>query len=135
MLPKCVRELMLGAIRLEWWRETVEGAAKGNPRSHDVARGLSALFAETGLKPADLEAMIVARGFDSSNEYFSDFAALENYLDATGGALMRLAAELSGGDPRGRAGRRHWPTASPDAAFVLLPQSPAQTVSAAGRAA
>jgi phytoene/squalene synthetase len=99
-VAESVREPMLGAIRLEWWRETVEAAAKGNPRSHDVARGLSALFADTGLKPADLEAMIVARGVDSSNEYFSDFAALENYLDGTGGALMRLAAELLGGDPR-----------------------------------
>ena len=99
-VAESVREPMLGAIRLEWWRESVEGAAKGNPRSHDVARGLSALFAETGLKPADLEAMIAARGFDSSNEYFSDFAALENYLDATGGAVMRLAAALLDGDPR-----------------------------------
>jgi phytoene synthase len=99
-VAESVREPMLGAIRLEWWRETVEGAAKGNPRPHDVARGLAALFAETGLKLADFEAVIAAREFDSSNEHFSDFAALENYLDATGGAVMRLAAELLGGDPR-----------------------------------
>ena len=99
-VAESVREPMLGAIRLEWWRETAEGAAKGSPRPHDVARGLSALFAETGLRLADLEAIIKARDFDSSNEYFSDFAALENYLDATGGALMRLAAELLGGDPK-----------------------------------
>ena len=46
--PRRVREPMLGAIRLEWWRETAEGAAKGAPRNHDVARGLAALFAETG---------------------------------------------------------------------------------------
>ena len=100
-VAESVREPMLGAIRLEWWRETVEGAAKGHPRPHDVARGLSALFAETNLKPADFEAIIQARDFDSSNEHFPDFAALENYLDATGGALMRLAAELLGGDAKG----------------------------------
>ena len=46
-VAETVREPMLGAIRLEWWRETVEGAAKGAPRNHDVARGLAALFAET----------------------------------------------------------------------------------------
>lgn len=99
-----VREPMLGAIRLEWWRETVEGAAKKNPRSHDVARGLAALFADHGLKPASLEAMVAARDFDISAEYFADFAALENYLDATGGVLMRQAAELLGGDPEAMRG-------------------------------
>jgi phytoene synthase len=99
-VAESVREPMLGAIRLEWWRETAEGAAKGNPRPHEVARGLAALFTETGLKRTDFEAMIAAREFDSSNEHFADFAALENYLDATGGAVMRLAAELLGGDPK-----------------------------------
>jgi phytoene synthase len=61
---------------------------------------LAALFAETDLKLSDFEALIAARGFDSSSEHFPDFAALENYLDATGGAVMRLAAELLGGDPK-----------------------------------
>ena len=98
-IAESVREPMLGAIRLEWWRETAEGAAKANPRPHDVARGLAALFAETGLKLADFEAIIAAREFDSSNEHFPDFAALETYLGATGGGVMRLAADLLGGDP------------------------------------
>ena len=99
-VAESVREPMLGAIRLEWWREAAEGAAKGTPRPHDVARGLAALFAESRLKLSDFEALIAARGFDSSSEHFSDFTALESYLDATGGTVMRLAAELLGGDSR-----------------------------------
>ena len=99
-VAESVREPMLGAIRLEWWRETVEGAAKGVPRNHDVARGLAALFAERQLPPASFEAMIAARAFDSSAEHFADFAALETYLDAGGGTLMRLAALILGGDSR-----------------------------------
>ncbi len=94
-----VREPMLGQIRLEWWRETMEGAAKGAPRPHDVALGLAALFADRSLPLGDFEAMIAARVFDSAAGHFSDFAALETYLDATGGALMRLAARILGGDP------------------------------------
>ena len=39
-VAETVREPMLGAIRLEWWRETAEGAARATPRNHDVARGL-----------------------------------------------------------------------------------------------
>ena len=98
-VAESVREPMLGAIRLEWWRETAEGAAKGTPRNHDVARGLAALFAERGLPLAPFEAMIAARNFDSGSENFADFASLESYIDATGGAVMRLAAEILGGDP------------------------------------
>ncbi|HEX4270168.1 MAG TPA: squalene/phytoene synthase family protein, partial [Rhizomicrobium sp.] len=44
-VAESVREPMLGAIRLEWWRETAEGASRASPRNHDVARGLVALFA------------------------------------------------------------------------------------------
>jgi phytoene synthase len=97
-VAQTVREPMLGAIRLEWWRETVEGAAKGNPRNHDVAKGLAALFAQTSLAQADLEALIAARDFDSSADRFEDFASLEKYIDATGGAVMRLAAQILGGN-------------------------------------
>ena len=56
-VAETVREPMLGAIRLEWWRETAEGAAKGAPRNHDVARGLAALFAERRCLQMRLRAM------------------------------------------------------------------------------
>src|ERR1043166_3899959 len=44
-VAESVREPMLGAIRLEWWRETAEGAALAKPRNHDVAKGLVDVFA------------------------------------------------------------------------------------------
>jgi phytoene/squalene synthetase len=97
-VAETVREPMLGAIKLEWWRETSEGAAKGAPRNHDVARGLAALFAEKNIALAEVEALIAARAFDSSADYFADFAALEAYVDATSGAVMRLAAQILVGD-------------------------------------
>jgi phytoene synthase len=94
-----VREPMLGEIRLEWWRESVEAASKGVSRNHDVARGLTALFAARSLAVADFEALIAARAFDSSPDHLADFAALESYLASTSGAVMRLAARLLAGDP------------------------------------
>jgi 15-cis-phytoene synthase len=60
---------------------------------------LAALFADRRLPLACFEAIVAARTFDSSPEHFADFTALETYLDATGGALMRLAAQILGGDP------------------------------------
>ncbi|MEJ0024575.1 MAG: squalene/phytoene synthase family protein [Rhizomicrobium sp.] len=91
-----VREPMMGEIRLEWWRETLEGARAGAPRNHAVARALAELFAAAEL-PAELfEAMVAARTFDSSSDVFADRAAVESYCDATSGNLMRLAARILG---------------------------------------
>src|SRR5580698_11046207 len=54
-VAETVREPMLGAIRLEWWRETVEGAHRGMPRNLDVAKGLAALLQAVPLPLADFE--------------------------------------------------------------------------------
>src|ERR1700679_1500160 len=62
-VAETVREPMLGAIKLEWWRETSEGASRGAPRNHDVARGLAALFADRQLPLACFEAIVAARAF------------------------------------------------------------------------
>ncbi len=98
-VAETVREPMLGAIRLEWWRETVEAAHRGSPRNLDAAQGLAALFQNYPLPLADFEALIAARAFDASSERFATIAALEAHLDATGGAVMRLAVKILGGDP------------------------------------
>jgi phytoene synthase len=98
-IAETVREPMLGAIRLEWWRETVEAASKGSVRNHDVARGLAGLLAQSTVTREDLEALIAARAFDSSADQLADFVALEAYLDETSGRLMRLAAQVLEGPP------------------------------------
>ena len=92
-----VREPMMCEIRLQWWREVVEGARSGQPRAHDVARGLAEAFARADL-PLDLfEAMIEARSFDLSSATFETMKTLEAYADATSANLMRLAAGILGG--------------------------------------
>ena len=87
-IAETVREPMLGAIRLEWWRETAEGASKGVARNHDVARGLAVLFNQSAIALAELESLVAARAFDSSAECFADFAALESYVDSTSGRII-----------------------------------------------
>lgn len=98
-VAETVREPMLGAIRLEWWRETAEGAARGHPRNHDVARALAELLAQRPVTLADLEALVAARAFDSAADTHASFAELESYVDATSGAVMRIAAKILGGNP------------------------------------
>jgi phytoene synthase len=95
-IAETVREPMMGAIRLQWWRETVESAHEGKPREHDVARALADLFAQTKLPVGLFIAMIDAREDDAAAIEFEDLAALEAWCDATNGNLVRLASRVLG---------------------------------------
>ncbi|MBV8978421.1 MAG: squalene/phytoene synthase family protein [Alphaproteobacteria bacterium] len=91
-----VREPMMGEIRLQWWRESVDLAHAGKPRAHDAVQALAALFAATGL-PTDLfHATIDARQFDLLDGAFADEAQRDTYLDGTSANVMRLAARILG---------------------------------------
>ncbi|MGB8364754.1 MAG: phytoene/squalene synthase family protein [Rhizomicrobium sp.] len=93
-IGETAHEPMLADIRLEWWREAVEGAREGRPRAHDVVRALAELFARAGPPLELFETMIAARRFDVGPRNFADLAALEAYGDATSGSVMRIAAHL-----------------------------------------
>ncbi|HEY1706859.1 MAG TPA: phytoene/squalene synthase family protein [Rhizomicrobium sp.] len=95
-VAETVREPMMGEIRLQWWRDTLEGARAGTPRKHDVAEALAETLRAVDLPQPLFDTMIDARAFDSSADTFADFAALETYVDETSGALMRLAARVLG---------------------------------------
>jgi len=91
-IGETVHEPMMGQIRLQWWREAIDGARRGQPRRHDAVEALAELFRRYHV-PAELfEAILAAREFDVSNDVFETFDALVSYLDATSGNLMRLAS-------------------------------------------
>jgi 15-cis-phytoene synthase len=97
-VAETVRQPMMGEIRLEWWRETLESARNGKPRDHALARALSKLFGVHSL-PANLfDAILEARAFDATPDLFADWSEVEDYCDRTSGNLMRLAARILGGD-------------------------------------
>ena len=95
-IAEVVREPMMGEIRLQWWRETLEHARENKPRAHDVAAALAEVFARTDLPPSLLDAMIDARALDVSRDPPPDKVSLDEYLDATSGNLMRVAARVLG---------------------------------------
>jgi len=95
-----VREPMMGEIRLQWWRETLEGARAGKTRTHDVARVLAETFADVELPAALFDAMVDARAFDFLEGTFTDAESRDAYLDATSANLMRLAARVLGAGDR-----------------------------------
>jgi len=90
------REPMLAAVRLQWWRETVEEAAEGRARAHPVAISLADLFARFSLSMELFAGMLDAREFDIGQETFADLGALETYCEATSASLMQIAAQALG---------------------------------------
>jgi len=88
---EAVSEPPLALIRLQWWREVVEGAQ----RRHEVAEPLLALLDQGLLQRDDLLAMIDAR----EAEVEPDFESVEEwraYVSGTAGGLAVAAGRLLG---------------------------------------
>lgn len=85
-----VSEPALALIRLQWWREVIEGA---RPR-HDIAGPLGAALDAGALDRGDLGAMIDAR--EAEVEAIPTFDAWRAYLDGAAGMLAVAAGRLLG---------------------------------------
>jgi phytoene synthase len=95
-----VSQPMAGLIRLQWWREALEGIAAGRPLAHPVVEALHDR-AWTRLHPVRdrLEAAIEARERELEDETpIEDEAALARHLDGTGAATTLAALHLLGAD-------------------------------------
>jgi len=93
-----VSEPMLGEIRLQWWRETIEGAYAGKPRQHPIAKELAVAVVRHRLSRAHFDRLIDARAQDLYETPPKDLAALEIYAEATSAELASLALEVLGVD-------------------------------------
>ncbi|MFQ5347658.1 MAG: phytoene/squalene synthase family protein [Rhodothalassiaceae bacterium] len=91
-----VSEPMLGAIRLEWWRESLRGSGAGAVRRHPVVEALAVAIAARDLPEEELLALVDAREQDLDGEGFRNLNDLVAYCEATGGGLSRLAARVCG---------------------------------------
>ena len=89
-IPDKVSENLMGQIRLEWWRESVEGIGSDEQRPHEVVQALSALLAQTDVGKPDLLALIGARAADLDRVQPRDLGALETYIKQTACTLCRL---------------------------------------------
>ena len=107
-IRETVREPMLGLMRLQWWRDTLDDiyAAK-LPRRHEVVAPLAQAITAYGLSKAHFSALLDARAQDMEEVPPESLAALENYAAGTSGSVIMLALEVLGvRDPRAvEAGR------------------------------
>jgi 15-cis-phytoene synthase len=93
------REPMPGEIRLQWWREVLEGERAGEAAANPVSAALLATLARHGLPPAKLTGLVEAHRFDIYDEPMPTLEALQSYATDTAGAIFDCAVTiLEGGE-------------------------------------
>ncbi len=95
------REPMPGEIRLQWWRDVLGGAGRGEIDAHPVAAALRDVVVRYRLPPKMLLELIDARSFDLYDEPVGSLSYLERYAMQTSSALIEMAARIlcDGRDP------------------------------------
>ena len=88
------REPMPGEIRLQWWRDVLGGAGRGDIDAHPVAAALRDTVVRYRLPPKMLADLIDARTFDLYDEPVASVAYLESYAARTSSALIELAGRI-----------------------------------------
>jgi phytoene synthase len=117
-----VREPLPGEIRLQWWRDLLEGESQGDPGGNPVAAGLLAAIEAHHLPRKTLLDMIDARIFDLYDDVLEDRHALEGYAGETASALIQLASLILSPDdaPRSAESAGHAGVAQAIAGSILL---------------
>ncbi|MGE4562388.1 MAG: phytoene/squalene synthase family protein [Rhodospirillales bacterium] len=91
-----VSEPLIGEIRLQWWRDALDGIFAGAPPAHFVAEPLSEVIRRFALSRDLIESLIDGRATDLDNEPPPDIAALSDYAEQTSSTLVRLSLEVLG---------------------------------------
>jgi phytoene synthase len=81
-----------GEVRLQWWRDVLNGPGRGEAAANPVAAGLLQAVDRFALPMSALVDVIDAHSFDLYDEPMATLAALENYAAATSATMMSLAA-------------------------------------------
>src|ERR1700674_1829833 len=92
-------EPLAGEVRLQWWRDVIEGNRSQEALAHPVAASLLATMNEHDLAAVPLIDLIAARTFDLYDDPMPTLADLETYARSTSSPLIELAGRILGGDP------------------------------------
>lgn len=94
-----VHEPLPGEIRLQWWRDALQGSGHGEVQAHPVAAALIGTIAACRLPVDPLLHLIEARSIDLYDDPMPTREALDGYCRKSASTLMELAAlVLAGAD-------------------------------------
>ena len=110
-LREVAREPSAGEIRLQWWREALDGTRRNEAQANPLALALIDTIDRFGLPLSAFDNMLAARVFDLYDDPMPDLAAFETYCRETCSALFRLTTlilpaghDLGGGEAADPAG-------------------------------
>lgn len=95
-IRETVREPMLGEIRLQWWRETLDAVFAGHAPRHEVAEALQSAIARHGLPRAPFDRLIEGRTRDLYDEEPDTLAGLLAYVGETAHPVAELELAVLG---------------------------------------
>ena len=91
-----VHEPLPGEVRMQYWRDLLEGNAHGSSAANPVAAELLLAIEEHRLPRQTLVDMIDARIFDLYDDPMESRSSLEGYAGETASALIQLASLVLG---------------------------------------
>ena len=120
-IRESVSESLLGAMKLQWWRDLVaaiyergpvassdQGLAGTSLKGNPVVEALSGAIVRRGLTRSHFDTLLEARARDLEEEPPTDIMALEAYAEATSASLTWLVLEVLGvRDEASRIAGRH----------------------------
>jgi NADH dehydrogenase [ubiquinone] 1 alpha subcomplex assembly factor 6 len=109
-IRESVSEPMIGAIKLQWWRDAIAGMYERAtfPRGNPLLEALAGVIARRRLSRAHFDALLDARALDMADDAPADVASLETYADGSSARLTMLALEvLDVRDPQSMTAGRH----------------------------
>ncbi|WP_419912280.1 phytoene/squalene synthase family protein [Hoeflea sp.] len=89
-----ITEPTMGEVRLQWWRDFLEGNPHGAAQANPVAAALAAAIDGYGLSTSPFLNMIAARQFDLYDDPMPDRNAFEGYAGETASALIQLCINV-----------------------------------------
>ncbi|KQO70416.1 MULTISPECIES: phytoene/squalene synthase family protein [unclassified Methylobacterium] len=100
---------MAGEIRLQWWRDALQGEARGDVKANPVAAALDDAIVKRKLGRQPFVDLIDARVFDLYDDPMPRVNDLEGYCGETASALIRLGGLVlcDGAEPGGAAAAGH----------------------------
>lgn len=93
-IRELVTQPMLGLVRLQWWREALDGIYAGRPPRHQTALALTDAVRRFALSRHHFDHLLDARARDMEEGAPADLTALIDYADGTSATLSRLSLEI-----------------------------------------
>lgn len=113
-IPARVSEPAPGEIRLQWWRDVLEGTEHGVVQKNPIVEKLLQTIVEYKLQNKPLVRLVAARRFDLYQDPMPDMPTFEGYAGETSSVLYQFAATIlndgapvENGDAAGHLGVAH----------------------------